>query len=99
LRRWLKPLRKKQREELREKVWELKSQGLTQEEIAKEVGRTHQDVSWILQKTAKWPNFAETEAELKENTNNTLEPIGISVLDHIIVGRNCFYSMKKEKIL
>ena len=79
MRRWLKPLRKKQREELREKVWELKSQGLTQEEIAKEVGRTHQDVSWILQKTAKWPNFAETEAELKENTNNTLEPIGISV--------------------
>ena len=80
LRRWLKPLRKKQREELKKKVWELRNQGLTQEEIAEKLGITHQWISKILQQTAKWPNVAKLDSpnNSEETTGNNYENSEIS---------------------
>jgi len=45
------------------------------------------------------PNPSPEDITLTTNLKRAGEILGISVLDHIIVGRNCFYSMKKEKIL
>ena len=45
------------------------------------------------------PSPSKADIDITKNINNALNSIGIELIDHIVIGDNCYYSFKEQGII
>jgi len=81
---WLEPVKEKEKEELKQKALELRKQGLTQEEVAKQLGVARNTISmweWENETRSQMSNFAKIAIFDKDGTPT---PEGFKALSEFI---------------